>query len=134
MKSILRPFSIIALLFVLYAGTCFGQSLTFCEDVDDNGNAKGEGTSFTIDRDGSYVYALVKCGWSCMTTYATFFIYSVDDDVDKTLEDSFKIETDEDWKWFSTKIDFYDEGTYDIEMADDTEFVVTSATINISYR
>ena len=134
MKSVLRSFSIMILLLFLYAGNGFAQErIIFCESVDDNGNIKGEGTYFTIDENGSYVFAFVNLGLPVMSEYAYFYIYTVDDN-ERKLNDSFKMSINEEWEWFYTDINFYDEGMYEIEVYDDTDYLLANGTINISYR
>lgn len=134
MKSLLRLFSIAALFVILSASVGVSQSLYFCEGVDDDGYPEGESSSFTIGRNGSYLYVLVRLDYPCMSKEVYFYIYKVDSRGKETYDNTITMDTDEDWTWFWQKITFYDAGIYNVYVYDDLDYSLAKGQVRISYR
>ena len=134
MKSLLKFLAFISLLFILSVSTGFGQSLYFCEDVDDDGYPKGESSSFTIGRNGGYLYMLVRTGEECNTEKVYFDIYKVNSRGKETFDNTLEMETESNWVWFWKQITFYDDGTYNVYVSDEDGYPITSGQVKVSYR
>ena len=134
MKSLLKFFSITALFAVLFVGSGLTQTLYFCEGVDNDGYPKNESSSFTIDRDGSYLYLLVRLKYEVSSEHVYFDIYRVDRNGKETFDNTIDMDTDSDWTWFWKKVTFYDSGTYNIYVVDEDDYPLCSGSVRISYR
>lgn len=134
MKSLLKFFSITALLVVLTAGAGIAQTLYFCEGVDDDGYPEGQSTSFTVGRNGGYLYMLVRSKYACETEHVYFDVYKVDSRGKESFDNTLEMDTETNWVWFWKKITFYDNGTYNIYVYDEYDYELCSGQVRISYR
>jgi len=134
MKSLLKFLSIISLFFILSVGTGFGQSLYFCEGVDDDGYPEGESSSFTIGSNGGYLYTLVRLNYEVNSDKVYFDIYKVNSRGKETFDNTIDMETESNWTWFWKKITFYDDGTYNVYVTDEDGYPLVSGSVKISFR
>ena len=122
--SLLIPFFVLVSISILNA-----QSIYFCEGVDDDGYAINESSSFTVSRDGGYLYVLVRLPYEVDCTSVRFEIYR-NGDYDNTIY----LDTEEDWVWFWKQITFYKRGTYEIYVMDCYDYELVSGTVKINYE
>lgn len=134
MKSFLKLFSLAALLVLLSASTGLSQTLYFCEDVDDDGYPEGESSSFTIGRNGGYLYMLVRMGNECNTEKVYFDIYTVNSRGKEKFNNTLEMDTESNWAWFWKQITFYDDGTYNVYVSDEDGYPITSGQVRVSYK
>jgi len=129
MKFRLRFILMISLLIFVFTSAITSQSIYFCEGVDDDGYAINESSSFTIPRDGGYLYVLVRLPYEIECSSVRYEIYR-NGDYDNTIY----LDTDEDWVWFWKQITFYKRGTYDIYVLDCYDYELAYGTVKISYK
>ena len=134
MKSLLKFLSITALFAILFIGSGVAQTLYFCEGVDDDGYPKNDASTFTIGRNGGYLYMLVKMNYAVDAEKVYFDIYKVDSRGRETFDNSIDMDTNTDWTWFWKKITFYDSGTYNVYVIDEYDYTLCSGTVRISFR
>ena len=125
----LRFILMILLLVFVFTSVITSQSIYFCEGVDDDGYAINESSSFTISRDGGYLYVLVRLPYEVECTSVRYEIYR-NGDYDNTIY----LDTDEDWVWFWKQITFYKRGTYDIYVMDCYDYELAYGTVKINYK
>ena len=125
----LRFILMISLLIFVFTSTITSQSIYFCEGVDDDGYAINESSSFTISRDGGYLYVLVRLPYEVECTSVRYEIYR-NGDYDNTIY----LDTEDDWVWFWKQITFYKRGTYDIYVMDCYDYELASGTVSINYK
>ena len=104
------------------------QSIYFCEGVDDDGYAINEASTFTIPRDGGYLYVLVRLSYEVDCSSVKFEIYR-NGDYDNTIY----LDTQSDWTWFWKQITFYKRGTYEIYAYDCYDYELAHGTVKINY-
>jgi len=128
MKIQLRNLTFIIFLIILFIVSANAQTIYFCEGVDDDGYAINEASTFTIPRDGGYLYVLVRLSYEVDCNSVRFEIYR-NGDYDNTIY----LDTDSDWVWFYKQINFYKRGTYDFYIYDCYDDELVSGTVKINY-
>ena len=123
-----KIFSSVVICFLLLSTSINAQSIYFCEGVDDDGYAINEASSFTIPKDGGYLYVLVRLPYEVDCSTVRFEIYR-NGDYDNTIN----VDTDYDWVWFWKQITFYKRGTYEIYAYDCYDYELTHGTVRINY-
>ena len=129
MKSIIKYFSAIIILFLLSITTLKAQDMYFCEGVDDDGYPIRESSSFTIPDDGGYLYVLVRLPYEVDCSSISFDIYR-----NGNYDNTIYMDTNDNWIWFWKQITFYKSGTYKIYVYDCYEEMLTSGRLKINYE
>jgi hypothetical protein len=124
-----KIFSAAVICIILFSMSVNAQSIYFCEGVDDDGYAINEATSFTIPRDGGYLYVLVRLPYEIDCSSVKFEIYR-----NEKYDNTIYLDTEENWAWFWKQITFYKRGTYDIYVLDCDDNEITSGSVKINFE
>jgi len=117
--------------FTLISVTLHSQTLSFCEDVDEDGNPVETGTSFIINQDGGYIYFYCNLGHEVNCTQIHYTIYSLDDYGTKHYENIIYQDVETSWAYFWKKISFYHTGDYNVYVYDDKYNLLAQGTVRI---
>lgn len=109
----------------------FSQKLTFCESVDSSGNAKNEGTSFTIHKNGGFFNMLVTAPHGINSMFITYDIFKTDSAGKEIFESTIKQIIQPDFTWFSKEISFYKAGIYNVYVYDDRDRLLCVGKLTI---
>ena len=133
MKSLRRILSAVLFLFIILGSFTEAQTVYFCESVDDDGYAIGSSSTFTIGREGGYLYVLTRLGYVCDTYEIIMDIFKVDRRGNEDFYDTYYIDSSPDWYWFWKKVTFYDRGTYRVYIYDEYSQRLASGEVEIEY-
>ena len=128
--NIVKYFTVF-MLFTLVSFAVKSQTLTFCEDVDDDGNAIESGSSFFIPSDGGYIWFLVNLPYEVNCKQVHFSIYALDDYGKENFDNTVYQDVKTNWVWFSKKVTFYHTGDYNVYVYDDKYNQLTKGTVRI---
>lgn len=132
MKTFKYSFSLF-LLVVAFSVSASAQTVYFCEGVDDDGYPISEASTFSIPRDGGFLYVLTRLPYECRTNEIVFDIYTVDYDGYETFSTTLYMDVESSWAWFWKKVTFYDSGTYKIYVYDGDDNFIASGRVKITY-
>lgn len=112
----------------------FAQTIQFCENVDNNGNAINESTTFNIRQDNGFLYMLIKMsgGKEVNCNEVLYDIYKIDPDGEEIFYQTVYQDVRPDWNWFWQKFSFFDSGTYKIYVYDEDWDFISSGSVNIN--
>lgn len=129
MKSRSGIFQIIPILLLLFFVSANAQSIYFCEGVDDNGYPINDASSFTISKDGGYLYVLVRLPYEIDCKSVRFEIYR-----NGQYDNTIYMDTEYDWVWFWKQITFYKRGSYEFYVYDCYDYELVYGTLEINYN
>ena len=125
----------IGFIFLLFIEVGSAQySLTFCENVNNDGKALHPSNSFMVSPNGSALKFLVKSDEGFKTENMDFKIFYINDtgkeeEISKLPQ---KIQTD--WNFTWKEVVFFDSGTYRVKVYDSNGAYLTSANINVKQQ
>ncbi len=121
--------SVIALALFAFSNNSKGQSMAFCESVDNNGNPIGQSSTFNIGSNGGYLDVLVNIPYNLNCRSIRYEIY-YNGGYDNTIYQ----DSQNNWQWFYKQITFYKSGTYQIYCIDCNETTLASGTLTIQFN
>jgi hypothetical protein len=125
----------VSFLFVLlFSAVTYSQTLTFCEGVDEKGNAIKPSSTFYVSPEGSYFYFLVSLPEKVGCTHINYDLYLVSSLGDETFLRTVEqdgMETT--WTWFWKEVTFYWDGEYKVYAVDCNGKKLASANVTVKY-
>ncbi len=133
MRKIISTLFLFASLFIL-SEAASSQTLYFCEGVDNNGYPVTPSSTFTIPRDGGYLYFLTRLPYEIGCTSVKYEIYTVDSYGSETYNTTiYQDDMKTNWTWFWKKVTFYTPGYYHIYAVDCFDYTLTDAYLTIKF-
>ena len=125
------------LLFTISFATYFSQaqySLSFCEDVNTNGEAKMVSSSFMVEDAGGVMKFLIKADEKFNTDMLDFRIYYINENGidEEILRLPHKI--DPNWNFAWKEMVMFDSGNYKVKIYTGKGTYLTSANLSIKHR
>ncbi len=133
LKKFLTVSFFVLTLFAL-SGITKGQTLYFCESVDNDGYPVTESTVFNISSSGSYFDFLVRLPYAVNCRSVRYEIYKVDRAGNESYDNTIYQDTEKDWTWFYKQVTFYDAAKYNIYVYDCYDYLLTSGSVRTQYR
>ena len=133
MKKLYTLMCAFALLFALNSFAS-AQTLTFCEDVDSRGNPSGYSSVFNIGSGGGYLYFLVNLPYKLNSTQVKYDIFKLDSRGNEKFDNTIYQDTERSWDFFYKQVTFYDAGTYNIYVYDNSDYMLASGQITVNWR
>jgi hypothetical protein len=106
-------------------------SLTFCENVNDDGKALHPSNSFMISPNGSALKFLVKADDGFKTDDMDFKIFYINDSGKEEEISKLPQKVEPKWNYTWKEVVFFDAGTYRVKVYDSKGVYLTSANINV---
>lgn len=120
----------IALLFA--AKLSFAQySLTFCENVNNDGKAQHPASSFMISPKGSALKFLLKADEGFKTEKMDFKIFYINETGKEEEISKLAQKVQPDWNYTWKEVVFFDSGNYRVKVYDSKGDYLTSANVNV---
>jgi hypothetical protein len=109
-------------------------SLTFCENVNNEGKALHPSNSFMISPNGSALKFLLKADEGFKTENMDFKIFYINDTGKEEEISKLPQKIQSDWNFTWKEVVFFDPGTYRIKVYDSKGAYLTSANINVKQQ
>lgn len=110
------------------------QTLIFCDDVDELGNAKLAANKFAISKDGGYLTLLVQFGTELNKDEIYFEIYKVNTKGKEQYESTIYHSIEPNSKYTSKQVAFKEPGTYNIYVYTGDGIYLTSGSLKIEKK
>lgn len=123
------------LLFCSIMATGFAQySLTFCEDVNNEGKPQMVSNSFMVDNDGGVLKFLLKADDKINTSDIEFRIFYVNDAGKEEEITRMPQKIDASWNYAWKEVVFFDPGNYKVKVYTAKGTYLTAANLNIKQQ
>lgn len=134
MRKTLSTLFLLVSLFIL-SESAISQTLYFCEGVDNSGYPITPSSTFTIPRNGGYLYFLMRLPYEIGCTSIRYEIYSVDTyDYSETYSTTiYQDDMQTSWTWFWKKVTFYTPGYYHIYAIDCFDYTLADGFLTIKF-
>lgn len=110
-----------------------GATVTFCLDVDSEGNAITPSTVFNINEEsGSYIYILLNSAKALKTTELIVDIWKGDSYTD--FVETKRISVEDNWEFAYFKYTFYKKGNYKFSVFTKDETFIQAGYVTINYK
>lgn len=108
------------------------QQLVFCKEVDKEGFANGQDSSFIL-KSGEQIVFYLSDRKDLNTTKLNYEIYSVNDRGTERYDNTIEQKIEPDWRWAWKGIIFYRAGTYEIKVLNADNEKIASGRVKISF-
>jgi hypothetical protein len=122
------------ILLVLVLSGSAQYSLTFCENVNDDGKALHASNSFMISPNGSALKFLVKAEDGFKTDNMDFKIFYINDSGKEEEISKLPQKVQPNWNYTWKEVVFFDSGTYRVKVYDSKGTYLTSANISVKQQ
>ncbi len=109
-------------------------SLTFCEDVNQEGKAQMASNSFMVDQSGGVLKFLVKADDKFNTEQMEFRIFYINDAGKEEEVTRMPQKVESAWNYAWKEVVFFDPGTYKIKVYTGKGTYLTSSNLSIKQR
>ena len=109
-------------------------SLTFCENVNNDGKALHPSNSFMINPNGSALKFLVKADEGFKTDKMDFRIFYINDSGKEEEISKLPQKLEHDWNYTWKEVVFFDSGNYRVKVYDSNGVYLTSANVNVKQQ
>jgi len=123
----------IILLLLAKAGSA-QYSLTFCENVNDEGKAVHASNSFMVSPNGSALKFLVKADDGLKTENMDFKIFYINDSGKEEEISKLPQKVEPGWNFTWKEVVFFDSGNYRIKVYNSKGTYLTSANVNVKQQ
>lgn len=137
MKKLIFKITLPVLFFILFGGlinSSYSQSLYFCEDVSQSGDAVSSSSVFNIGKNGGYFKFLVKIPYRIGTSSVSYEIYKVDSDGYESYDNTIIQDVEPSWTWFYKEVTFYRAGRFNVYVYDGDKNFIVSETVSVQYN
>jgi hypothetical protein len=127
------PLIIFLLVILVKAG--FGQySLTFCENVNNDGKPVMASNSFLVNKTGSALRLLLKSDAKLGTDQMDFKIFYINDNGKEQEVTKFPTTVKPNWDYVWKEVVFFDAGNYRVKVYNSKGNYLTSANLNVKQQ
>ena len=125
----------LGLLFLFLAKMGSAQySLTFCENVNDDGKAVHPSNFFMISPKGSALKCLVKADEGFKTDKMDFRVFFINDSGKEEEISKLPQKLEPKWNFTWKELVFFDSGNYRVKVYDSNGLYLTSANLNVKQQ
>lgn len=132
-RGIFRFFTF--LFFLLFAGSSSAQKMTFCESVSTEGQIISPSDFFTISKKGGFLKIHVQLARALNSDKVLFDLFYIEPETGKEdYENSFRLNAQADWTWFSKEVIFFREGEYIVYAYDESDRLLSVGKVRIEFQ
>ncbi|HWB62433.1 MAG TPA: hypothetical protein VG603_02905 [Chitinophagales bacterium] len=130
----MKKFILILFFFAAIKISSAQLSLTFCEDVSNDGQASMASNSFMISKNGSALKVLLKSDSRLAMQDLTFKIFYINEFGKEEEITDLPQQVNPDWNYVWKEVVFFDPGNYRVKVYNSKGDYLTSANLNVKQQ
>lgn len=127
----MKKYFLLTFLFLLFKFSSGQYSLSFCEDVTDEGKAQMTSNSFMVDKDGGVLKYLLKTEEQFNTDLLDFRIFYINETGNEEEISRLPQKVQPSWNFAWKEIVMFDPGNYRVKVYTGKGTYLTSSNLNV---